>query len=110
MIRVVLAPFIFVLHTTLQILNLAFWGGLIILLGLVKLLLPNGKIRTAWNKVMHALMFSFGRISVLLIRLFNNVDIQCSVHGELSKSSWYLIIANHLSYLDLNLLLINIIL
>ena len=65
MIRVVLAPFIFVLHTTLQILNLAFWGGLIILLGLVKLLLPNGKIRTAWNKVMHALMFSFGRISVL---------------------------------------------
>jgi len=105
MIRAVLAPFIFVLHTSLQILNLALWGGLIILLGLVKLIMPNGKIRTAWNKVMHGLMFSFGRVSVLMIRLFNRVDIECSVHGELSKDRWYLIIANHLSYLDIILLI-----
>lgn len=105
MIRVVLAPFIFVVHTILQILNLALWGGLIIVLGLVKLLLPNGPVKAAWNKVMHALMFSFGRISVLLIRLFNKVDIECAVHGELAKDRWYLIIANHLSYLDIVLLI-----
>lgn len=105
MIRAVLAPFIFVIHTTLQISNLALWGGLIIALGLVKLLLPNGPIRAMWNKVMHALMFSFGRISVLLIRLFNRVDIECAVHGELAKDRWYLIIANHLSYLDIILLI-----
>ena len=105
MIRVVLAPFIFVVHTILQISNLALWGGLIIVLGLVKLLLPNGPVKAAWNKVMHALMFSFGRISVLLIRLFNKVDIECAVHGELAKDRWYLIIANHLSYLDIVLLI-----
>lgn len=105
MIRVVLAPFIFVVHTILQISNLALWGGLIIVLGLVKLLLPNGPVKAAWNKVMHALMFSFGRISVLLIRLFNKVDIECAVHGELAKDRWYLIIANHLSYLDIILLI-----
>ncbi|BFT31459.1 acyltransferase [Alteromonas sp. D210916BOD_24] len=105
MIRAVLAPFIFILHTALQIANLALWGGLIILLGLVKLLIPNGSIRTAWNKLMHALMFSFGRISVKLIRLFNDVDIECAVHGELAKDRWYLIIANHLSYLDIILLI-----
>lgn len=105
MIRVLLAPFIFVVHTILQISNLALWGGLIIVLGLVKLLLPNGPVKAAWNKVMHALMFSFGRISVLLIRLFNKVDIECAVHGELAKDRWYLIIANHLSYLDIVLLI-----
>ena len=105
MIRAVLAPFIFVIHTTLQILNLALWGGLIIVLGLVKLLLPNGAVKALWNKVMHALMFSFGRVSVLLIRLFNNVNIECSVHGELAQDRWYLIIANHLSYLDIILLI-----
>ncbi len=105
MIRAVLAPFIFILHTALQIANLALWGGLIILLGLIKLVLPNGPVRAAWNKLMHALMFSFGRISVLLIRLFNNVDIECAVHGELAKDRWYLIIANHLSYLDIILLI-----
>lgn len=105
MIRAVLAPIIFVIHTTLQILNLAFWGGLIIILGLVKLLLPSGKVKKAWNSVMHGLMFSFGRISVLLIRLFNNVEINYNVHGNLAKDAWYLIISNHLSYLDIILLI-----
>jgi len=105
MTRAVLAPFIFVIHTSLQIANLALWGGLIILFGLVKLVIPNGRVRTWWNTVMHALMFSFGRISVILIRLFNNVDIECAVHGELAKDRWYLIIANHLSYLDIVLLI-----
>ena len=105
MIRVVLAPFIFVFHTFLQITNLAFWGMLIIILGLVKLVMPNGKIKTFWNKIMHACMFAFGRISVLMIRLFNNVRIENQIHGELAKNSWYLIIANHLSYLDIILLI-----
>ncbi len=105
MIRAVLAPFIFIIHTTLQVLNLALWGGLIIVLGLVKLLLPNGPVKALWNKIMHTLMFSFGRFSVLLIRLFNNIDIECAVHGELAKDRWYLIIANHLSYLDIILLI-----
>ena len=105
MIRVVLAPFVFVIHTLLQILNLALWGGLVILLGLFKLVLPNGKIRTAWNNIMHACMFNFGRLSVLMIKCFNNVDIECKVHGELAKDRWYLIIANHLSYLDIILLI-----
>jgi 1-acyl-sn-glycerol-3-phosphate acyltransferase len=54
---------------------------------------------------MHACLFSFGRVSVVLIRLFNNVNIECAVHGELSKDRWYLIIANHLSYLDIVLLI-----
>ncbi|WP_334065586.1 acyltransferase [Alteromonas genovensis] len=105
MIRNILAPITFVVHITLQLLNLAFWGGLIIALGLVKLLLPNGKVRTLWNSMMHGLMFSFGRLSVLLIRFFNNIDIEYAVHGELTKDRWYLIIANHLSYLDIILLI-----
>ena len=105
MTRNILAPITFVVHITLQLLNLAFWGGLIIVLGLVKLLLPNGRVKTLWNSVMHGLMFSFGRLSVLLIRLFNNIDIEYAVQGELAKDRWYLIIANHLSYLDIILLI-----
>jgi len=105
MSRTLLSPFIFVIHTTLQILNLALWGGLIIAFGVVKLILPKGKVTTAWNMLMHACLFSFGRVSVVLIRLFNNVNIECAVHGELSKERWYLIVANHLSYLDIVLLI-----
>ncbi|WP_339891744.1 acyltransferase [uncultured Alteromonas sp.] len=105
MIRTLFSPVTFVVHTALQIANLALWGGLIILFGVVKLILPSGKVTEAWNSVMHACLFSFGRVSVLLIRLFNNVNIECAVHGELSKDRWYLIIANHLSYLDIVLLI-----
>lgn len=105
MIRTLLSPLIFVVHTTLQIANLALWGGLVILFGLIKLLPLGQKVRLFWNGLMHAFMFSFGKISVFLIRVFNTVDIECAVHGELSKNKWYLIIANHLSYLDIVLLI-----
>ncbi|NDV92555.1 acyltransferase [Alteromonas sp. 345S023] len=105
MIRLLLAPFIFVIHTSLQIANLALWGSLIIVLGFIKLALPKGKIRAQWNTVMHGCMFAFGRISVRLIQLFNRVTIVRNIHGELAKEGWYLIIANHLSYLDIVLLI-----
>ena len=62
MIRVVLAPFIFVFHTFLQITNLAFWGMLIIILGLVKLVMPNGKIKTFWNKISCCSNFLFSKL------------------------------------------------
>lgn len=103
--RDVLAPFTFIIHTLLQIANLAFWGGLVILLGLVKLIVPFEGFRRGLLNVMHWLMFSFGRYSVMMIRCFNNIDIEYRVHGELSKENWYLIVANHLSYLDIILLI-----
>ena len=40
MIRTLFSPVIFVVHTALQIANLALWGGLIILFGVIKLVLP----------------------------------------------------------------------
>ncbi|GGW91833.1 acyltransferase [Alteromonas halophila] len=103
--RALLAPFIFVIHFCLQVLNLALWGGLIIILGLVKLILPLQVLRGAMLSVMHLLMFAFGKCSVFFIRLFNPVTIDVNIDGSLSKQSWYLIVANHLSYLDIILLI-----
>ncbi|WP_414830977.1 acyltransferase [Alteromonas sp. H39] len=105
MMKVVLIPLIFVLHTALQITNLALWGGLIILLGLVKLIIPVAAFRRALMTVMHGMMFCFGTISVGFIRFFNSVEMDYRIHGELSKENWYLIVANHLSYLDIILLI-----
>lgn len=103
--KVVLLPIIFLLHITLQIANLALWGGLIILLGMVKLLIPSAAFRRALMTVMHSMMFCFGKVSVGFIRFFNNVDMDYRIHGALSKENWYLIVANHLSYLDIILLI-----
>lgn len=105
MLRVVLAPVIFMVHLPLQVINLALWGGLVILFGFLRLLLPLPVIQKTLAPLMNFFMLCFGKCSLLLIRLFNPVKLDYRVHGELSKQSWYLIVANHLSYLDIILLI-----
>ncbi|GGF58881.1 acyltransferase [Alteromonas lipolytica] len=105
MLRVVLAPLIFIVHLPLQVANLALWGGLVILFGLVRILLPVPAIQRMLAPLMNTFMFCFGKVSLALIRLFNPVILDYRVKGNLSKDSWYLIVANHLSYLDIILLI-----
>lgn len=95
----------FVAHFSLQIINLGFWAILVFCLGLIKLLLPIKQVQCALLIIMHHAMFSFGKYSVGLIKLFNPVKLEYCVDGELSQDSWYLLIANHLSYLDIILLI-----
>nr|WP_269468687.1 acyltransferase [Alteromonas sp. ASW11-130] len=95
----------FFIHTPLQVVNLAFWGCLIIFFGLIKLALPFPYIQKLLASLMHSFLFGFGSVSVSLVRLFNEVDVQVDIHGDLSKQNWYLIMANHLSYLDIILLI-----
>ncbi|RDV24006.1 acyltransferase [Alteromonas aestuariivivens] len=103
--KYLLAPFIFVIHTSLQISNLALWGSLVILCGLIKLALPLNNARRWLAELMHGFMFCFGKLSVGLIRLFNPIKLEYRIHGDLSRQNWYLIVANHLSYLDIILLI-----
>ena len=49
-------------------------------------------------------MCAFGFCSVTLIKYMNKVELDYVVEGELSKKEWYLIVANHLSWLDIILL------
>ncbi len=105
MIRRLFAPLIFCIHLPLQLTNLAFWGALIIALGLVRFVLPIPAIQRALAPVMNGFLLCFGSCSVFLIRLFNPITITRNIHGSLNKQSWYLIVANHLSYLDIVLLI-----
>lgn len=103
--RLLFAPFIFVLHTALQIANLALWGSLIIGFGLFKLVLPVAIIRRGLASIMHACLFAFGKCSVGMIYLFNPITIERRFSAPVAPDGWYLIIANHLSYLDIILLI-----
>ncbi|WP_100658189.1 acyltransferase [Alteromonas flava] len=105
MMRVVFAPIIFLLHLPLQLLNLAIWGLLIIMFGLLKLIIPQAITQRFINPLMNIFLLAFGQISVAMIKLFNPITIEYRVDGQLSQQSWYLIIANHLSYLDIVLLI-----
>ncbi|MDC8832290.1 acyltransferase [Alteromonas gilva] len=105
MVRQLLAPVIFIIHLPLQLANLAFWGGLVILLGLIRLVIPVAAFKRALAPIMNSFMLCFGKCSVALIKLFNPVCFDYRVSGQLSTQSWYLIVANHLSYLDIILLI-----
>ena len=82
-------------------LNLAFWGIVVTPLGILKLLLPF--------KPVHRLLATAGRgcfrgwtqVNTGLINLFNAVDWQISGEQALDRESWYLLISNHKSWLDI---------
>ncbi|MBU3005127.1 acyltransferase [Paraglaciecola arctica] len=95
---------VYPLHLTLQMLSLAFWAINIILLGFIKFLLPFSFVSKPINIVLNFMMCAFGFCSVTLIKMMNKVEFDYVVDGQLSQKEWYLIISNHLSWLDIILL------
>lgn len=95
---------VFPVHLTLQMLSLAFWTINITFLGLIKFILPFTFITKPLNIILNFMMCAFGYCSVALIKCMNNVEFDYVVEGELSNKDWYLIISNHLSWLDIILL------
>nr|WP_026376829.1 acyltransferase [Aestuariibacter salexigens] len=97
--------FVFPVHLALQLVNLALWAILVISFGLIKLIIPFKPLTRVLNTVMNFCMLAFGKCSVFFIRLFNPVTFDYRVHGEIRRRGWYLMMANHLSYLDIILLI-----
>ena len=95
---------VFPVHFILQMLSLAFWTICITFLGLIKFMLPFDFVTKPLNIILNFMMCAFGFCSVALIKCMNKVELDYVVDGQLSKKEWYLIIANHLSWLDIILL------
>lgn len=100
-----MAFIIFPLHFVLQILNLALWATLVVTFGLLKLIIPLSAGKQLFNTCLNFYVASFGHCSVGLIKLFNRAEWDYQINGELSQNNWYLLISNHLSYLDIILLI-----
>jgi 1-acyl-sn-glycerol-3-phosphate acyltransferase len=95
---------VFPVHFTLQIINLAWWGSLIIAFGFVKLI-PVTWLRQFINPMIANFEIAFGVCSITLVKFFNRIDIDYRIQGELSKQQWYLLMVNHRSYLDVILVM-----
>ncbi len=98
------AIILFPIHFCLQVINLAFWATLIIALGALKFLLPFAIVQNLLNPAMNAFSIYFGVISVKIIKLTNKVEWDLQIKGELKKDNWYLMLPNHLSWIDIVLL------
>lgn len=96
---------IFPIHFCLQVINLAVWATLAVIFGLLKFVTPGPSLRQPIDAILKQVIARFGLISVAMIKLFNRIDIEYKVNGELNPDGWYLVLANHLSYLDIILLI-----
>ena len=93
-------PFAFILFC----LNLSFCGSLVFLGGMLKFLMPFPR----WHQLLYAPMHQVYRLwawgNFAIISLFNDIHWQIQGSENLNKQSWYLIIANHQSWLDIMVL------
>lgn len=92
---VLLAPIIF----TILVGNVVLWGGVIFVIGLLKIVLPLQIIRDILH-IAYAAWCKGNYIGVWLACDNWQVDIE----GELDEKAWYLLIANHQSWLDIMVL------
>lgn len=92
---------LFPISFSLYCLNVAICGAPIIVGGLLKLLIPISGFHRALSYPMHAFYRLWTIINFLIIRATNKMQWQLSGANDLDKKSWYLIIANHQSWLDI---------
>jgi len=85
-------------------LNLSLWGGIVTLAGIAKLLLPIAAVQRQCSRLAHWAYRHWSLHNRQLIELFNKVDWQLSGLTELRQDSWYLLISNHKSWLDIPVL------
>jgi 1-acyl-sn-glycerol-3-phosphate acyltransferase len=82
-------------------LNLAFWGMLVTPLGILKLLLPFHAAQKLLAMAGRSCFRGWTNVNTGLINLFNDVEWQISGENSLTSDNWYLLIANHQSWLDI---------
>lgn len=85
-------------------LNLSLWGGIVTVCGLLKLLLPLPALQRQVSRLAHWAYRHWSLHNRQLINLFNPVEWQLSGLTELKQDSWYLLISNHKSWLDIPVL------
>ncbi|MEH8021983.1 acyltransferase [Rheinheimera metallidurans] len=82
-------------------LNLALWGLLVTPLGIIKLVLPFKIVRRLTAFGGKGCYRGWTLFNTALINVFNNVSWQIQGAQALDQHSWYLLISNHKSWLDI---------
>lgn len=82
-------------------LNLTLCGSVIFVGGLLKFIIPIKAFHRFLFYPMNAIYRTWAYINYLLMVTFNRIEWQITGDQNLSKDNWYLLIANHQSWLDI---------
>ena len=81
--------------------NTIFWFAPVFLLSLFKLLLPIPVVRRVITRVLMACGENWVTFNGLLMRYAGNVEIESRGLSKLRRDGWYLVIANHQTWVDI---------
>jgi 1-acyl-sn-glycerol-3-phosphate acyltransferase len=76
----------------------------IIILALIKLLLPFATIRREISKLLMAIGEAWVGANTRILTSLVNIDLQARGHEDLDRHAWYLLIANHQTWVDILIL------
>lgn len=100
-----LPPWILVFITVpLFFINTSIVGSSIFLLGIIKFLLPIRPVTVVLNFIIHGIWRAWALFNLLIINLTNPVQWQIECEDNLDKKGWYLLISNHISWVDIMIL------
>ncbi|SET57931.1 acyltransferase [Thalassotalea agarivorans] len=92
---------LFPIGVVLLSLNLAFAGSTLFIGGIFKLLLPFASVHRKILVVMNGIFRLWALNNYLVIMLLNKTTWTIKGDEGLNRESWYLLIANHISWLDI---------
>ena len=101
MLSLIIALILFPINFVLFCLNLAFCGSLVFLGGLIKFFIPIKSMQDLLYAPMHWVYRLWSINNRRIMSWSNNVDWQIKGTEQLNKNGWYLLIANHQSWLDI---------
>ena len=79
-------------------------GGSIFLLGVVKWLIPLASVTSVLNFLINGLWRGWALFNLIAINLTNPVEWHIDSPDKFNKKSWYLLICNHISWVDIMVL------
>jgi 1-acyl-sn-glycerol-3-phosphate acyltransferase len=76
----------------------------IVILALVKLLLPFAAIRREISKFLMVIGEAWIGLNTFILATLGNIELDAQGHEELDRNAWYLLIANHQTWVDIIIL------
>ena len=86
---------------TLYLLNTVFWCSLLFPVAFLKLILPLAGWRRICNRVLHAIATAWVGCNNVNQRLVGRVRCRLAEFPDLQRRGWYLVLANHQSWVDI---------
>lgn len=90
-----------ILNVLLVALNSALCSLVIVCIALFKLLLPTAALKAVGTRAANRVMWVWATVNLAILKMSNRIEWDIQGLESLHKQGWYLMISNHLSWMDI---------